>query len=78
MSFSTRQLAVGNAFIAIGAIMPGFGDMAAKVGSIEALYVTELVGLIVIWGGYSLCVRPSMAADALPRDNGQGRLDDDL
>ena len=78
MSFSTRQLAVGNAFIAIGAIMPGFGGMAAKPGSIEALYLTELVGLIVIWGGYSLCVRPSMAADALPRDNGQGRLDDDL
>ncbi len=54
---TTRQLAIGNAFIAIGAIMPGFGGMAAKVGSIEVLYVTELIGLIVIWGGYSLCVR---------------------
>jgi hypothetical protein len=75
---ATRQLAVGNAFIAIGAIMPGFGGMAAKVGSIEALYVTEFFGLIVIWGGYSLCVRSSMAPDALPREKGQGRLDDDL
>ena len=75
---ATRQLAVGNAFIAIGAIMPGFGGMAAKVGSIEALYVTELIGLIVIWGGYSLCVRSSMAPDALPRDKGQDKLDDDL
>jgi len=64
----TRQLAVGNAFIAIGAIMPGFGGMAAKVGSIEVLYVTELVGLIVIWGGYSLCVRSSTAPDALPEE----------
>ncbi len=63
---TTRQLAVGNAFIAIGAIMPGFGGMAAKVGSIEALYVTELVGLIVIWGGYSLCVSSSVTVhDAL-------------
>ena len=75
---ATRQLAVGNAFIAIGAIMPGFGGMAAKVGSIEALYVTELIGLIVIWGGYCLCVRSSMAPDALPRQKGQGKLDDDL
>jgi hypothetical protein len=75
---ATRQLAVGNAFIAIGAIMPGFGGMAAKVGSIEALYVTELIGLIVIWGGYSLCVRSSMAPDALPREKGQDKLDDDL
>ena len=55
---TTRQLAVGNALIAIGAIMPGFGGMAAKVGSVDMLYITELIGLIVIWGGYSLCVRP--------------------
>ena len=75
---TTRHLAVGNAFIAIGAIMPGIGGMAAKVGSIEALYVTELVGLIVIWGGYSLCVRSSTAPDALPRDKGRDKLDDDL
>ena len=75
---TTRQLAIGNAFIAIGAIMPGIGGMAAKVGSIEALYVTELVGLIVIWGGYSLCVKSSMAPDALPRKKGQDKLDDDL
>ena len=74
---TTRQLAVGNAFIAIGAIMPGFGGMAAKAGSIEVLYVTELIGLIVIWGGYTLCVRPSMARDALPKEKGQGKLDDD-
>jgi hypothetical protein len=56
---ATRQLAVGNALIAIGAMMPGFGGMAAKVGSIETLYVTELIGLMVIWVGYSLCVRSS-------------------
>ena len=75
---ATRQLAAGNGFIAIGAIMPGFGGMAAKMGYIELLYITELVGLIVIWVGYSLCVRSSMTPDSLPKDEGQGRLDDDL
>ena len=50
--------AVGNALIAIGAIMPGIGGIVAKTGTIEALYITELTGLIFIWGGYSACVWP--------------------
>ena len=46
---------MGNAF-AIGAIMPGIGGIMAKTGTIEALDVTELIGLITIWAGYSACV----------------------
>ena len=33
--------AVGNALIAIGAIMPGIGGIVAKTGTIETLYITE-------------------------------------
>ena len=50
--------AVGNALIAIGAIMPGIGGIVAKTGTIETLYVTELTGLIFIWAGYCACVWP--------------------
>ncbi len=70
---ATRQLAVGNAFIAIGAMMPGFGGMAAKMGTIEALYITELIGLIVIWGGYSLCVWSVKHGTGFPTEEQRSR-----
>jgi hypothetical protein len=47
----------GNLAIAIGAILPGIGGMYTRMGYTEVLYVTELVGLILIWVGYSLIVR---------------------
>jgi hypothetical protein len=42
----------GNWLIAIGAILPGIGGTYARMGVVEVLYVTELVGLILIWAGY--------------------------
>ena len=59
--------AVGNALIAIGAIMPGIGGIVAKTGTIETLYITELTGLIFIWGGYCACVRPDKHSE-IPRN----------
>lgn len=47
---SSRVL--GNALIAVGAILPGVGGSFARAGVIEVLYVTELVGLALIWAGY--------------------------
>ena len=49
--------AVGNSLIACGAILPGIGGGMAKAGMVEALYVAELVGLVLIWAGYLTCVR---------------------
>jgi hypothetical protein len=49
--------ATGNALIAIGAIMPGIGGSFAKAGIVEALYLGECVGLIVIWIGDRVCSR---------------------
>ena len=42
----------GNVLIAVGAILPGIGGSFARAGVIEVLYVTELIGLALIWIGY--------------------------
>ena len=42
----------GNILIAIGAILPGIGGTFTRMGYVEVLYVTEFVGLLLIWAGY--------------------------
>ena len=51
---SSRVL--GNALIAVGAILPGVGGGFARAGIVEVLYVTELIGLLLIWAGYRVIV----------------------
>lgn len=51
-----RQRVWGNALIALGAILPGIGGTATRAGFVEVLYVTELVGILIIWAGYQLIV----------------------
>ncbi len=52
--------AAGNALIAAGALLPGIGGSLAKAGLVEALYVGELAGIVLIWMGERVCaVRPS-------------------
>jgi hypothetical protein len=46
----------GNALIAVGAILPGIGGGFARAGTVEVLYVMELVGLLLIWAGYRLTI----------------------
>jgi hypothetical protein len=43
---------VGNILIAVGAILPGIGGSMTRAGVVEALYITELTGLILIYAGY--------------------------
>ncbi len=43
---------VGNVFIAMGGLLPGIGGSFTKFGYTEVLYVTELVGIILIYLGY--------------------------
>ena len=38
----------------------------AKTGLVEALYVGELIGLVLIWLGYTFCVH-APAPTAVPR-----------
>ena len=46
-----------NVWIAIGAILPGIGGTATRFGHTEVLYVTELLGLLMMWRGYIISVR---------------------
>ncbi len=48
----THHRFVGNTLIALGAILPGIGGAATRFGHTEVLYVTELIGLSLIWWGY--------------------------
>ena len=47
--------AAGNALIAAGALLPGIGGSLAKAGLVEALYVGELAGIVLIWSGERVC-----------------------
>jgi hypothetical protein len=50
-----KYRAIGNALITIGAILPGVGGGMAKAGIVEALYIGEFVGIILIYTGYKVC-----------------------
>lgn len=58
-----RHRFVGNCFIAVGALLPGIGGMATRMGHTEVLYVMELIGLILIWTGYRYNVGPRPAVE---------------
>ena len=60
---STRHRMFANIFIAIGAILPGIGGTATRMGHTEVLYVTELIGLMLTWIGYRMSVRPVVATE---------------
>lgn len=49
--------AFGNTFITIGAILPGIGGGMAKAGMVEALYIGEFIGILLIFLGYIVCLR---------------------
>lgn len=55
---ATKHRMWANVFIAIGAILPGIGGTATRMGHVEVLYVTELVGMLLTWTGYRMSVRP--------------------
>lgn len=50
--------AYGNALIASGALLPGIGGSMAKAGIVEALYVGECIGIMLIWLGDRVCSVP--------------------
>ena len=63
---ATRHRVYANVLIAAGAILPGIGGTATRMGYVEVLYVTELVGLLLTWQGYRLSVRPAPQRAPLP------------
>lgn len=55
---TARHRFVGNCYIAVGALLPGIGGAATRFGHTEVLYIMELIGLTMIWIGYTYNVRP--------------------
>lgn len=53
----TRYRATANALIAVGALLPGIGGSFTRFGHTEVLYVTEFIGIILIYLGYRHAVR---------------------
>ena len=58
-----KNRAIGNALISLGALLPGIGGGMAKAGMVEALYVGEFVGIILIYIGYRVCLIDSAASN---------------
>ena len=55
---AARHRFIGNCYIAVGALLPGIGGTATRFGHTEVLYVMELIGIVLIWIGYTYNVRP--------------------
>jgi hypothetical protein len=54
---TARDKVKGNVLIAIGGLLPGIGGSFTRFGHVEVLYVTELVGLLLIYFGFRLNIR---------------------
>lgn len=59
---------IGNWLIAIGALLPGIGGSFTRFGHVEVLYVTELVGIVLIYFGYRFNVGGGKASAPVPRE----------
>lgn len=44
----------GNIFIAVGGLLPGIGGSFTRAGYVEVLFVTEFIGLVLIYYGYRI------------------------
>lgn len=66
---ATRHRMWANVLIAVGAILPGIGGTATRMGYVEVLYVTELIGMLMTWVGYRMSIWPTRPATttAIPR-----------
>jgi hypothetical protein len=71
-STETRHRMWANVLIATGAILPGIGGTATRMGFVEVLYVTELIGLLFTWVGYRMSVRPAGATASFRTSDSAG------
>lgn len=60
-----KYRAIGNALITVGALLPGIGGTMAKAGIVEALYIGEFLGIILIYAGYRVCSLPVVSTEAI-------------
>jgi hypothetical protein len=57
---------LGNWLIAIGGILPGIGGSFTRFGYVEMLFVTEIIGISLIWAGYRAMTLPYTASVSIP------------
>jgi hypothetical protein len=55
----------GNIFIAIGGLLPGIGGTFTRMGHVNVLFVTELIGLALIFFGYRIIRSHSIAPETV-------------
>lgn len=53
---------LGNWLIAIGALLPGIGGSFTRFGYVEVLFVTEFIGISLIWAGYRAMTQSQTAS----------------
>lgn len=55
---------IGNILIGMGAMSPALGGTLSKAGFPTALYISELIGIMLIFIGYTQAVKPDQPAPA--------------
>jgi hypothetical protein len=58
---------VGNVLIALGGLSPALGGTLARIGAPEYLYLSELVGVVVIFIGFLFAARQQPVEAAAPQ-----------
>jgi hypothetical protein len=58
---------LGNWLIAIGGLLPGIGGSFTRLGYVEVLFVTEFIGILLIWAGYRAMTPPYTASVPTPQ-----------
>jgi hypothetical protein len=58
----------GNLLIAVGALLPGIGGSFTRFGYTEVLYVTEFLGIILIYLGFRRATRVAGPPEAVSHD----------
>jgi len=53
---------IGSVLIAVGAILPAFGGSISRFGFSGALYVSELLGAIIMFIGFLRAITPMKGA----------------
>jgi hypothetical protein len=55
---------IGNILIAVGAILPAFGGTFSRMGVPAALYISELLGAILLFVGFLRAITPMRGAES--------------
>jgi hypothetical protein len=69
-----RTRFLGNILIAVGAVLPAIGGLSTRFGYVEVLYITELIGLSLIYLGYHIIRQGHSASVHASQQVWQGSL----